>query len=36
VQADVADEAQVLRMFETLDAKLAGSPAWSTTPAWST
>jgi NAD(P)-dependent dehydrogenase (short-subunit alcohol dehydrogenase family) len=36
VQADVADEAQVLAMFEKVDAKLGRWTAWSTTPAWST
>ena len=34
VQADVAEEAQVLAMFDKVDAKLAASPGWSTTPGW--
>jgi NAD(P)-dependent dehydrogenase (short-subunit alcohol dehydrogenase family) len=34
VQADVAEEAQVLVMFETIDANWGDSPPWSTTPGW--
>jgi len=35
VQADVANEGQVLAMFDQVQASWDESPAWSTTRAWS-